>query len=30
MFIYDYLNELNDNKELAISPESYVCLDCGR
>lgn len=30
MFIYDYLNELNDNKELAISPESYVCLACGR
>lgn len=30
MFIYDNLNELEENKDLAISPVAYVVLDCAR
>lgn len=27
--IYDYLNDLEENKELAVSPVAYVVLNCG-
>lgn len=30
MFIYDNLNDLNENGNLAVSPISYVILDCAR
>ncbi len=30
MYIYDNLNELDDNKGYAVSPTAYVILDCGR
>lgn len=30
MFIYDKINELEENRELALSPLAYVILDCGR
>ena len=30
MFIYDNLNKLEENSELAISPLAYVVLECGR
>lgn len=30
MFIYDELNELEENRELAVSPLSYEVLDCAR
>jgi hypothetical protein len=28
--IYDELNELEENNDLAVSPISYVVLDCAR
>lgn len=30
MYIYDNLNELEENKELAVSPVAYVALNCAR
>ena len=30
MFIYDNLNEMEENKELAISPLAYAVLNCAR
>lgn len=30
MFIYDNLNELDENKNMAVSPLAYVVLDCAR
>lgn len=30
MFIYDKLNELEENRELAVSPLAYAVLDCAR
>lgn len=30
MYIYDNLNNMEENKELAVSPLAYVVLDCGR
>ncbi len=30
MFIYDNLNEMEENENLAVSPVAYVILDCGR
>ena len=30
MFIYENLNEMEENRELAVSPLAYVVLDCGR
>ncbi len=30
MFIYDNLNDLDDNGNLAVSPIAYVVLDCAR
>lgn len=30
MYIYDNLNEFDENRELAVSPVAYVVLSCGR
>ena len=30
MFIYDAIEELDENKGLAVSPLAYVVLDCAR
>ncbi len=30
MFIYENLNEMEENRELAVSPFAYVVLDCAR
>lgn len=30
MYIYDNLNELEENKNLTVSPVAYVVLDCAR
>ncbi len=30
MFIYDEINELEENKGLAVSPLAYVVLTCAR
>lgn len=30
MFIYENLNEMEENANLAVSPVAYVILDCAR
>lgn len=30
MFIYDNLNELDESRELAVSPLAYVVFNCAR
>lgn len=30
MFIYDELNDLDENRELAVSPVAYIVLGCAR
>lgn len=30
MFIYDNINDMEENANLAVSPVAYVILDCAR